>query len=353
MSKLNSNAQVAVLGIDLAKKSFQLHGVDKQGKTVLRKRLNRSRLNEFIANLPPCVIAMEACSGAHHWARTFRAFGHTPKLIAPKFVKPFVKSNKNDAADAEAICEAAQRPNMRFVPIKSIEQQDLQSLRRMRESFVRRRTAQSNQIRGFLLEYGISIAQGIHNVRAQLPLILEDAENGLTGMFRESLHKQYLELLHLDESIEVLETKLNALGKHSDDVKRLMTIPGVGILTATALVASIGDISEFRNGREFSAWLGLVPKQHSTGGKSKLLGISKRGDSYLRKLLIHGARSVMKVADRYDDRRSQWACELKERQGYNRSTVALANKTARTVWAILKNHTTYQSVRSAAASVQA
>lgn len=346
MSKLKSNEKIAVLGIDLAKNSFQLHGVDKRGKTVLRKRLNRSRLNEFIANVPPCVIAMEACSGAHHWARTFKSFGHTPKLMAPKFVKPFVKSNKNDAADAEAICEAAQRPNMRFVPIKSIEQQDLQSLHRMRESFVRRRTAQSNQIRGFLLEYGICIAQGIHNVRAQLPLILEDAENGLSGLFRESLHEQQRELLHLDESIEQLESKLKALAKQSDDVKRLMTIPGVGILTATALVASVGDIKVFKNARELSAWLGLVPKQHSTGGKSTLLGISKRGDSYLRKLLIHGARAAMKVAHRYDDRRNQWATELKERRGYNRSTVALANKMARTVWAILINQTTYQATQS-------
>ena len=227
-------------------------------------------------------------------------------MMAPQFVKPYVKSNKNDAVDAEAICEAVQRPNMRFVPEKSIEQQDMQSLHRIRSQLVARRTAQANQIRGLLMEYGIVIPQGIRHVCKQLPLILEAADNGLSDLFRELLHELYEEFVHLDQRLEGLEQKLLRLSVQNEDCQRLLTIPGIGLLSATALVAAVGDVSNFKNGRELAAWLGLVPRQHSTGGKPTLMGISKRGDCYLRTLLIHGGRTVVRVAHQHQDRRNRW-----------------------------------------------
>ncbi len=235
--------------------------------------------------------------------------------MAPQFVKPYVKSNKNDAVDAEAICEAVQRPTMRFVPEKSIEQQDVQSVHRIRSQLVARRTAQSNQIRGLVMECGIIIPKGISYVRKQLPLLLEDAENGLSDLFRELLNKLYRELVRLDERVDALEKKLQGISAQNEDCQRLLTIPGIGLLSATAMVAAIGDIGAFKNGRELAAWLGLVPKQHSTGGKTTLLGISKRGDSYLRTLLIHGGRTVVRVAHKYKDRRNQWVSEVEQRRG--------------------------------------
>jgi len=260
-----------------------------------------------------------------------------------------VKSNKNDAADAEAICEAVQRPSMRFVPGKSVEQQDIQSLHRIRSQAVARRTAQANQIRGLLTEYGIIMPQGISYVRKP---ILEDAENELSFLFRELLMDLYEEMGHLDRRIQSLEVKLEVLCRHNEDCQRLLTIPGVGLLSATALVAAIGDISVFKSGRELSAWfksgrelsawLGLVPKQHSTGGKPTLLGISKRGDTYLRTLLIHGGRTVVRVANKHQDRRSGWVCKLEERCGKNRAAVAVANKNARIAWALLNQKTNYE-----------
>lgn len=335
---------VKIMGIDLAKQSFQLHGVDTSGQTVLRKKLSRKQLTAFIAQLKPCLIGLEACGGAHHWARVFKSFGHTVKMIAPQFVKPYVKSNKNDAVDAEAICEAVQRPNMRFVPEKSIEQQDMQSLHRIRSQVVARRTAQANQVRGLLLEYGIMIPKGIHYIRKQIPQILEAADNGLSDLFREILNELYQEFVHLDERVVVIENKLLRLSGQHDDCQRLLTIPGVGLLSATALVAAIGDIHAFKNGRELAAWLGLVPRQHSTGGKPTLMGISKRGDSYLRMLLIHGGRSVVRVAHRHKDRRNSWVSALEQRRGKNIAAVAVANKNIRIVWALLNKKTTYQAV---------
>ena len=329
MKKGSKKSEIKVLGIDLGKQSFQLHGVDESVNSVLRKKLARAKLVAFVAQLPPCLIGLEACAGAHHWARVFKQFGHTVKIMAPQFVKPYVKSNKHDAADAEAICEAVQRPNMRFVPEKSIEQQDMQSLHRIRSQLVARRTAQGNQIRGLLLEYGIIVPQGISHLRKQLPLILEDAGNGLTELFRELLNELYVEMVHLDTRVEVLEKKLKRMGDQNEDCRLLLTIPGIGLLSATALAAAIGDISAFKNGRELAAWLGLVPRQHSTGGKTTLMGISKRGDSYLRVLLIHGARSVVRVAHRYQDRKSRWIGELGPRRGKNITAVAIANKNAR------------------------
>ena len=344
MNKDSVKGEIKVLGIDLSKQSFQLHGVDAAGRTVLKKKLSRKQLSAFIARLPPCLIGLEACGGANHWVRIFKAFGHTVKMMAPQFVKPYVKSNKNDEVDAEAICEAVQRPSMRYVPEKSIEQQDIQSLHRMRSQLVARRTAQSNQVRGLLMEYGIVIPQGISYVRKQLPRILEAADNGLSDLFRELLHHQYEELVHLDERIEVVEKKLLSISAQNEDCQRLLTIPGIGLLSATALVAAIGDINAFSNGRELAAWLGLVPRQHSTGGKPTLMGISKRGDSYLRTLLIHGGRTVVRVAHKYTDRKSRWVSELDQRRGKNISAVAVANKNARIAWALLSHKTTYQAV---------
>jgi transposase len=341
MNNDNSKGKITVLGIDLAKSSFQLHGVDENGNTVLKKKLSRSKLTAFIATLPPCLIGLEACGGAHHWVRTFSDFGHAVKMIAPQFVKPYVKSNKNDAVDAEAICEAVQRPNMRFVPSKSIEQQDIQCVHRIRSLLVGRRTAQANQIRGLLIEYGIIIPQGINQLRKAIPCILEDADNKLSAYFRELLRELYEEIVHFDERIEAVEVKLKVISEQNEDCKRLLTIPGVGLLTATALIAAIGDISVFKSGRELAAWLGLVPRQHSTGGKQNLLGISKRGDTYLRTLLIHGGRSVVRVAHKHQDKRNQWIGDIKQRRGENISNVAVANKNARIVWALLTKKQDY------------
>lgn len=270
--------------------------------------------------------------------------GHRVRIIAPQFVKPYVKSNKNDAADAEAICEAVQRPNMRFVPAKNIEQQDIQSIHRIRSQAVSRRTALSNQLRGLLMEYGLIIPLGISSCRKKIPEFLQDAENGLSLLFRELLHDLYDEMVHLDERIMKLEEQLKTLASQNKECQRLMTIPGVGILSATALLAAIGDISTFKNGRELSAWLGLVPKQHSTGGKPTLLGISKRGNSYLRMLLIHGARSVVRIANKYEDSRNRKIVELIQRRGKNIAAVAVANKNVRIVWALLSRKDSFKMV---------
>lgn len=329
--------EITVLGIDLAKTVFQLHGVDRNGKATLRKKVSRGQLKEIIANLPVCMIGMEACAGAHYWAREFKKFGHDVRLISPQFVKPYVKSNKNDAADAEAICEAVSRPNMRFVPVKQIEQQDIQCLHRVRERLVKSRTALVNEIRGLLGEYGIIIPQKIAHVRQKLPGIIEEPEMNLTSMTRALFSALLTELRSLDEKILDCDEKVGAIHKSHPVCKRLSKIPGVGPLTATAMIAAVSDPSAFKNGREMAAWIGLVPKQHSSGGKERLLGISKRGDVYLRTLLIHGARASLAWVENKEDRRSQWAKKLIERRGRNRAAVALANKNARTIWAIMRN----------------
>ena len=279
---------------------------------------------------------MEACGSAHHWARTFRAYGHEVRLIAPPFVKPFVKSNKNDAADAEAICEAAQRPTMRFVAVKTVEQQDIQAIHRMRRLVVERRTAQINQMRGLLLEYGIEIAQGRAAAMRRLPEILEDADNGLSARLRAELNEVVEELRHLDIRVAHDDEQVEEIARHDVQVQRLMTIPGLGAKGATALVAAVGeDPGLFRNGRGLAAWLGLVPRQHATGGRERLLGISKRGDVYLRQLLIHGARAVMRWVERKGDHSSRWATALKARRHTNVACVAMANKIARIAYAAM------------------
>lgn len=342
MTNYIKHKAIKTMGIDLAKSIFHLHGVDEQGKVVLRKRLSRSKLAAYMAQLPPCMVAMEACGGSHYWARKFKEMGHDTRLISPQFVKPFVKSNKNDAADAEAICEAVQRPSMRFVPIKNIEQQDIQSVHRAREQVVCRRTAQANQIRGLLMEYGLIISQGRKVLCTHIPDILADANNGLSGMFRELLSGLWEEMIHLEQRVSEYDLQIELLSKQSDVCQRLMTVPGIGPMVATALVASVSDGKAFKNGREMAAWLGLVPRQHSTGGKPRLMGISKRGDTYLRKLLIHGARAALRWTDKKHDKRSVWATSLKERRGQNIAAVALANKTVRTAWVLITRHEEYQ-----------
>ncbi len=256
---------------------------------MLKKSLKRTKVLPFFANLEPCRIGMEACGGAHYWARQFERFGHTVKLVAPQFVKPYVKTNKNDAADAEAICEAVDRPNMRFVPIKTGEQQAVLALHRARQGFVKARTAQANQIRGLLAEYGIVIPQGIGHIAKQLPAILEDGGNEVPGVFRALLQRLGEPLKTLDRQVDELEAQIQQWHREQAASRKLTAIPGIGPLTASALVATIGDARQFESGRQLAAWLGLVPRQHSSGGKPTLLGIGKRGDVYLRTLLIHGA----------------------------------------------------------------
>ena len=350
MRKHSENREVKVMGIDLAKNSFHVHGVDADGRKAIGKKFSRQKLKEYLVNLPLCTVAMEACGSAHYWARLLQSYGHEVKLIAPQFVKPYVKSNKNDAADAEAICEAAQRPNMRFVAVKEIGQQDIQAIHRMRSLAVGRRTAQINQIRGLLLEYGIEIPAGRFNLLKRLPEILEDAENGLTDLFREELFGLYGELRHLDERIAHYDEKIEQIAQADERMQRLQTIPGIGPKIATALLAAIGDIHAFKNGRELAAWLGLVPRQHSTGGKSTLLGISKRGDVYLRQLIIHGARSILRWVDRKTDRTSRWAAALKVRRHKNIAIVAMANKMVRIAFALLKKGETYRAELTPAAA---
>jgi len=342
MRNYSSSKKIKTIGIDLAKSVFHLHGVDASGKVVVRKRLSRSKLIEFMAQASSCLVGMEACGGSHYWARKFSDMGHDTRLISPQFVKPFVKGNKNDEADAEAICDAVQRPNMRFVPIKNIEQQDIQSIHRAREQVVCRRTAQANQIRGLLMEYGLVIPKGRKVLCAHIPDILADAGNGLSVMFRELLSGLWEEMIHLEQRVSEYDLQIEVLSKQSDVCQRLMTVPGIGPMVATALIASVADGKAFKSGREMAAWLGLVPRQHSTGGKPRLLGISKRGDTYLRKLLIHGARAALRWTDKKHDKRSVWATALKERRGQNIAAVALANKTVRTAWVLITRHEEYQ-----------
>jgi len=334
---------ITVLGIDISKNVFQLHGVDKAGKTILKKKVIRAKLIEFIMQLPPCLIGLEACSSSNYWARKFKQYGHDVKLISPQFVKPYVKSNKNDYNDAEAICEAVSRPNMRFVPIKNIEQQDIQALHRIRSGLIQRRTALVNQIRGLLGEYGIIISQGITQIGKQLPLILEDAENELTTLSREYFADLYQQYNELNKQIKRYTNKLERLCRVNEICQRVTKIPGVGPLSATAVVAAVGNARDFKNGREMAAWLGLVPRQHSSGSKQLLLGISKRGDRYLRTLLVHGARAVIKQNNKEGALENKWLTKLIERRGKNKACIAQANKNARIIWTLIANGSEYRA----------
>lgn len=340
--------KITTIGIDLAKEIFQIHGVDTHGKAVLRKQLRRSEMAKFFSNLEPCLIGMEACGSAHYWARKLAGFGHTVKLMAPQFVKPYVKTNKNDMADAEAICEAVSRPNMRFVPMKNIEQQAILSVHRARQGFVKARTAQSNQMRGLLSEFGIVMPQGIHSIAKRMPDILEDAENGLPDTMRRLLGRLNNHLKELSRQVEELEFQIKQWHKENELSRKLEAIPGIGPITASAIVATVGTAAEFKNGRQMAAWMGLVPRQHSSGGKQNLLGISKRGDTYLRTLLIHGARAVVRFAEGKAEP-NQWLCKLMVRRNKNIASVALANKNARIVWALLAKGATFRLDHASAA----
>ena len=341
---------ITTVGIDLAKSVFQVHGVDERGKVLLRKSVKRSELTKMFANLPMCLIGMEACGSAHYWARRLMELGHTVKLMAQQFVKPYVKTRKNDASDAEAICEAVARPNMRFVPVKSVEQQAVLAVHRARQGFVVERTAQANQIRGLLYELGIVIPKGIRHLEQHLPQILADAENGLPETSRGLFARLFAHLRELGAQVRELEQQISAWHRESEASCRLEAIPGIGALTASALVASVGDAKTFKNGRQLAAWLGLVPRQNSSGGKERLLGISKRGDTYLRTLLIHGARAVLFHRMRQPQHSDGWLMRLRARRNPNVAAVALANKNARMVWALLAHHREYCAGYAAAAA---
>ena len=330
---------VTLIGIDLGKHSFHVHGQDRQGKALLRKKFSRKQLIEFLAKFHPCTVVMEACAGAHHMARQLAGLGHEPKLISPQFVRPFVKSNKNDFIDAEAICEAACRPSMRFVTPKTESQQCLSALHRVRESLVRERVKASNQIHGFLLEFGISLPVG-HAVIRRLPSVL--AEQTLPARLVALLERLHIHFKYLDEQIADIEKELDRQLQDDDLGQRLLSIPGVGPITASVLAAEVGDGKQYRCGRDFAASIGLVPRQYSTGGRNNLLGISKRGDKNVRRLLVQCARAYMLRLDRQTDRLAQWVRTMLTRRHSNIVACALASKLARIAWAIAAHHTEFK-----------
>lgn len=332
--------KVTTVGLDIAKSVFSVHGVDGQGRTVLRKTVRRDKLMELIAALPPCLIGMEACGGAHQWARKFQRYGHRIGIMMARFVAPYRKSSKNDGNDAEAICEAVGRPNMRFVPVKSAEQQAILSLHRVRQGYVEQRTATINRIRGLLAEFGMVLPQRAAEVRRAAVVLAEQ----LPTLAREAITDLRAHLTYLDARIDHYELQLTSLNRECEPARRIMTIPGIGPLTASAITASVASGHEFSNGRQFAAWLGLVPRQHSTGGKTRLGRITKRGDAYLRTLLMLGARAVLQSATHKSDRLSRWAVALRERRGYHRAIIAIAAKNARIIWAMLANERSFVPV---------
>ena len=334
---------IVTCGIDLAKSVIQIHGIDENEEVTVRKQLRRSQVLKFFANRMPCLIGMEACSSAHYWARELTKLGHTVRLMSPQHVKPYIKGNKNDANDAAGICEAVSRPSMKFVGAKTQAQQDILMLHRVRSQKVKSRTALVNQIRGLLAEYGFVLTKRIEPLRKELVDLLSQTDNeNLSGLARRNFYQLYEDLLVLDDQIVRVENELKTTSMNNADCQRLLTLPGIGWITASALVAHIGDISQFKNGRELSAYIGLVPRQNSSGGKNVLLGISKRGDAYLRTLLIHGSRSVLQHVSKKEDKDSQWLKQVAERRGNNKAVVAQANKTTRKVWALLSKQTTYR-----------
>ena len=333
---------IKVIGIDLAKTVFQLHAADEKERVVWRKRVSRKELLPLIAQLKPCIIGIEACGGSNYWAREFIKLGHRVRQIAPQFVVPFRKNDKNDRNDAEAICEAVNRPSMRFVPVKGLRHQDVQCLHRIRTRLVSNRTAAGNEIRGLLLEYGITVAVGLKNLRRELPAIVEKQANELSEEVRIIFQRLYEELVSLDKEIDFYDEKIKVVFKSEPICKKLSKVEGIGLLTATALFSSVSDPKAYKNGRQFSASLGLVPKQNSSGNRQRLLSITKRGDSYLRTLLIHGSRAYLRVVLSKKDKKSLWAAEKIKQRGFNRAAVAVAAKNARTVWALMKNNATYQ-----------
>jgi transposase len=322
---------VTTIGIDLAKNSFSVHGIDAAGTVVLRKTVSRARLLGLLVEQPPCLIGLEACSGAHEWARRFQQFGHRVKLMAPRFVAPYRKSGKNDGNDAEAICEAVSRPHMRFIPIKTPEQQAVLCLHRVRQGFIEERTATINRLRGLLAEFGFVLPQSSAAIRHGVGELLERLPPHAARALADLL--QHLHTL--DARVREYEHSIETHARENHAAQLALQRQGIGPITASALVASVGDAREFKNGRQFSAWLGLVPRQHSTGGKQRLGHITARGDPYLRTLLVMGARSVLQRAVGKDDPLSRWALAVRARRGYHRACVAVAAKNARVLWAML------------------
>jgi transposase len=333
--------EISTIGIDLSKTTFHVIGLNTRGEIVLQRKFSRKQLLQFTSNRQQMLIGMEACGGAHFLGRALRTQGHDAKLMPAQFVKAYRKSNKNDYLDAEAIAEAVQRPTMRFVPIKTDDQLDLQALHRVRDRWVARRTAVMNQIRGFLLERGITVRKGPSHLATQFQRMIEDADMPLSGRLRLLILELKHEWDELETRIEAANVELQRIAKQDDACSRLMEIPGFGPLVSTALVAAIGNGITFRTGRDLAAWLGLVPRQHSTGGKTRLLGICKRGNEYLRRMLLHGARSVVAQIGRTPSALGLWIADLSARSHRNVTVVALANKMARTAWAILSKGTRY------------
>ena len=344
-------SNVTQVGIDLAKNIFYLHGIDEKGNKVFAKKVSRDKLAVTIAHLPPCRIGMEACCGAHFWARTFQDMGHEVKLIHPKFVKPYVKTNKNDWRDAEAIVEAMGRPTMRFVAVKQIAHQDIQTLHRARSRYIRQRTAIANEIRGFLLEYGLVIPQGITHIRKRLPEILADTNVQLTPTLLGILTELRDELIATDGKIKCYDKQLEQIAQAHPLSKRLLKVPGIGVLNATILLVMLAQPHLFKCGREFAAYLGMVPRQYSSGGKQRLLGISKRGDVYTRTLLIHAGRSNVLAWRRKKElttKLEMWGLDKAATRGYNKGCCAVANKIARSAWAMAAHEQEYQPTLLAA-----
>lgn len=335
---------IAFVGIDLAKNVFQIHGTDGEGKLILSRRLRRDQLLTEVAKLPPLTTGIEACTGAFYWQREFQKLGHQVRIIAPQYVKPFVKHQKNDRNDAEAICTAMRQPNMKFVPPKNEEQQDIQALHRARARLVNHRTALVSQMRGLLLDRGITISVSIARARKAIPQILADNTNGLSAMSREVIAELFDFLGQIDLRVRSFDQRIEAIFRSNAACRRIARICGVGPKTATAVMAAVGDGREFSNGRHLAAWMGLVPRQHSSGSRQILMGISKRGDKHLRTLLVHGARAVVRVAAGRSDPFSRWVNALRERRGVNHTIVAVANKNARIIWAMLWRDTEFQPV---------
>jgi transposase len=331
------------VALDLAKNLIQVHAVDAVGGGVMRKPLRRAQLLPFFRDLPPCEVGMEACASAHHWGRQLQAMGHRVQLLPPQYVKPFLLGQKNDANDAAAICTAMSHTEIPRVTVKTIAQQDMQALHRVRAARMKQRTALINQTRGLLAEYGIVIAISPTALRKAIPELLEDADNGLSFDFRQLLAELYDDLVAIEQRVAELTQRIERHVRNNDDGLRLLEIPGIGPLTASALIATVGDARQFKHGRQLAAFLGLVPRQYSSGGKTRLLGIHKHGDSYLRGLLVHGARSVLRTATNKPDDRSRWLMNLAARRHRNIATVAQANKTVRIAWAILTREQRYRS----------
>lgn len=331
--------EITRVGVDLAKRLIQVHAVDATGRAVTTKAISRGKFLFWCAQLPPgCVLAMEACSSAHHWARQLARIGLMPRLIAPHFVSPYRmqgKTGKNDAADAAAICEAASRPTMHFVPVKSCQQQGVMALHRLREGYKEERNACINRIRGLLAEFGVVFAKGPKALREGLPEVLEDASNELTGLARLSLQRALEHWIALDAEIAWGDARIAEHARCDEQAKRAARIQGIGPIGASAMAAGVGDFKQFRSAHQFAAWLGIVPRQHSSGGKTVLGGITRRGDDYLRTLLIQGARSVVATAVQRSDPVSRWIVQLQQRIGWQKTLVAVANKNARILWAVL------------------